>query len=103
MIDTSTLYLSLAHTYETLFPVVGLIFIIGIGMYFFQDELSDNYWERQRLFKSIATFTALPIMATVGYLVIKGFTIWLAVGLILILTVATAYFFGLFDEWLHQY
>ena len=97
------LYNSLANTYESVFPILLLVFALGILLYIFRYEIADDYRDRKKLLNAASGFIALPLVATVGYVTVQGYIVWMMVGLALLLAFSTAYFLGLFDELLNRY
>lgn len=103
MINVTQLYNSLANTYESVFPVLLLLFALGIALYIFRYEIADDYRDRKKLLNSATGLIVLPLVATVGYIAVQGYIVWLMAGLVLLLAFLTAYYFGLFDDLLNRY
>lgn len=103
MINTTLIQNLLANTYEDFWPVLLLFFALGTTLYIFQFEISDDYRERKKLLNSASGLMAFPLIATVGYIAIQGYLLWLIASIILITALYLSYWFGLFDNILKRY
>jgi len=102
MIDKNLLFNSLSNAYEEAFIFLFVLFCLGVFLYIFYEELADNYREEKKLLEFVATIIAIPMIMTVGYLIINGYLIWLIMGVVTLIMILL-YRFGIFDELLHHY
>ncbi len=103
MINTTQLQNSLANAYEGVFPALLFVFALGIALYIFRYEIADCNRDRKKLLNSAIGLIVMPLVATVGYITVQGYIVWLMLGLALLLAFFTSYYFGLFDDLLNRY
>lgn len=101
MIDFTVIKNSLAIVYEANWPFLSLLFIIGVLIYNFRYELTDNYRDRKKLFNAVSGFIFLPVIATVGYISIQGYFIWLFIAVVMAILIFLLYEFGLLDRFMN--
>lgn len=102
MIDKNLLFNSLSNAYEDTFIFLFILFSLGVLLYIFYEKLAGNYREQRKLLNSASGMIAMPIVMTIGYIIMKGYVIWLIVGVVILIMIFL-YRIGMFDELLHHY
>ncbi len=102
MIDKNLLFNSLSNAYEDAFIFLFILFSLGVLLYIFYEKLADNYREQKKLLNSASSMITMPIVMTIGYIIMKGYVIWLIVGVVILIMIFL-HRIGMFDELLHHY
>ncbi|WP_457748985.1 hypothetical protein [Sulfurimonas sp.] len=102
MIDTNLLFNSLSNAYEEVFMFLFILFSLGVLLHIFHEKFADTYREQKKLLNFASSMIAVPIVMTIGYIVMKGYLIWLIVGVVTLIMMLL-YRLGMFDELLHHY
>jgi predicted neutral ceramidase superfamily lipid hydrolase len=89
---------SLSNLYETAWPALLLLLCIAAILYIFRYEITDTHKQLRKLENSMFNFIAIPVVATLVYLIINQHFILLFL-LFLAIALYVAYKLGLVDKY----
>lgn len=88
---------SLSNVYETAWPVLLLFLCIAAILYIFRYEITDTNRQLRKLENSMFNLVAIPIVATLIYLIINQHFVFVFL-LFLAIVLYAAYKLGLMDK-----
>ncbi len=101
MFDFTVIGNTLAIVYEANWLSLVLLLMIGVVIYNFRYELTDNYRDQKKLLNFVSGIIFLPIIATVGYISIKGYFIWFFITIVMAIIMFLLYKFRLLDRFMN--
>ena len=90
---------SLSNLYEAMWPLLLIIACIALIGFYMRHEVSYSNRQRRKLENSLISFIVVPILATLGYLIVNQYFIVLFF-LILFSILFVLYCIGLFDNYI---